>query len=175
MRLHLPARQNGRAWEGAAPDPLEDAALYEGVPLRRVMAWIIDVMILFFLAVGLWTLAGFVTVASLFTLAAALPLVIVAAAFLPLAYHSYFIGKHGASPGMAILDLEVRSWTGEQPDLMQGFLHSALFLVTVAPSTWLVLIVALMNERRRCLHDYLAGTVVVRASRLQERSGVAAA
>jgi uncharacterized RDD family membrane protein YckC len=34
------------------------------------------------------------------------------------------------------------------------------------PSTWLILLVAFFNARRRCLHDFLAGTVVVRASRL---------
>ena len=39
MRLHLPARAAGRAWDGAAaPDPLEDPLLYDGVTSRRVFA-----------------------------------------------------------------------------------------------------------------------------------------
>jgi uncharacterized RDD family membrane protein YckC len=174
MALHLPARAAGRAWDGAAPDPLDDRALYEGVTSRRVFAWFVDVTILVFLGFALWVVTMLVTAASLFTLSpVTIPLALLIAAFLPLLYNGYFIGKHGGTPGMALMDLEVRSWTGEQPDLAQGFLHSALFLVTVAPSTWLILVVAFMNERRRCAHDYLAGTVVIRASRLRERAGVA--
>lgn len=172
--LHLPARAAGRAWEGAAPDPLEDRALYEGLVSRRVFAWFIDLTILFFLGIALWTVAGLVTVASLFTLGPlAIPLALVLATLLPLLYNGYFVGRHGATPGMALLDLEVRAWDGTRPELAQGFLFAALYLVTVAPSTWLILLVAFMNERRRCAHDYLAGTVVVRASRLRERGGQA--
>ncbi|MEJ1994228.1 MAG: RDD family protein [Limibacillus sp.] len=172
MRLRLPERASGRAWEGgAAPDPLEDPQLYDGVPSRRVFAWLIDAMIMFFLIVAVWAVAGLVSVASFFTLGPlSILLAILTVAFLPVLYHGYFIGAHGASPGMALLDLEVRSWTGDRPEMLQGYLHAALFVVTVAPSTWIVLVVALMNERRRCLHDYLAGTVVVRASRLAERA-----
>lgn len=171
MRLHLPARSAGRAWtSGAAPDPLEDPALYDGVVLRRALAWMLDIMILFFLGVAIWLVAGLLTVASLFTLGPlTIPAAILAAAFLPLCYSGYFIGKHGGTPGMALFDLEVRSWTGDPPDLWQGFLHAALFIVTVAPSTWIILLAAFMNQRRRCLHDFLAGTVVVRAGRLAER------
>ena len=171
-RLYLPERATGRAWEGGgAPDPLEDPQLYEGVPSRRVFAWLIDAMIMLFLIVAIWALAGLVSVASLFTLGPlSIILAIFTVAFLPVLYHGYFIGAHGASPGMSLLDLEVRSWTGDPPELLQGYLHATLFVVTVAPSTWIVLLVAFMNERRRCLHDYLAGTVVVRASRLAERA-----
>ncbi|MEJ2026655.1 MAG: hypothetical protein P8X52_04105, partial [Limibacillus sp.] len=69
---------------------------------------------------------------------------------------------------LELLPLEVRPWIDRVFYVWASVF--ALFVVTVAPSTWIVLVVALMNERRRCLHDYLAGTVVVRASRLAERA-----
>lgn len=168
MKLHFPARSGDAAWEGEAPDPLRFPELYEGLALRRSLAWLLDMVILFFLAVTLWGLVGLVTVASFFALTPlTVPLGILMAAFLPLLYHSYFIGKTGASPAMALFDLEVRAWDGARASMAQGFLHSAIFFATVMPSTWLILLVAFLNPRRRCLHDFLAGTVVVRASRLR--------
>lgn len=168
MKLHFPARTGDAAWEGEAPDALEHPELYDGLALRRSLAWFLDMIVLFFLGVTLWGVVGLLTVASFFALTPlTVPLGILMAAFLPLLYHSYFIGKTGASPAMALFDLEVRSWNGSPASMAQGFLHSAIFFATVMPSTWLILVVAFLNTRRRCLHDFLAGTVVVRASRLR--------
>ncbi|MEE8534923.1 MAG: RDD family protein, partial [Kiloniellales bacterium] len=80
-------------------------------------------------------------------------------------YHSYFVGHDGATPGMRLLDVEIRVWTGRRPDYVQAFLVALLFYATVLPTSWLVLVVALFNERNRTLHDLLTGTLAVRRSR----------
>jgi uncharacterized RDD family membrane protein YckC len=67
---------------------------------------------------------------------------------------------------MMLLDLEVRAWDGRTPGYAQGLLMSAFFYLSIMTTTWLILVVALFNERRRCLHDFMAGTVVVRRERL---------
>lgn len=70
----------------------------------------------------------------------------------------------GAStqPSACGFDLEVRTWTGDVPDIAQGFLMAALFYATLAFTCLLILLVVLFNDRRRTVHDYLSGVVVVR-------------
>ena len=63
---------------------------------------------------------------------------------------------------MRLTGIEVRSWTGERPSYLQAFVQTILFYVTVYPTWSLVLVIALFNERRRTLHDILAGTLVIR-------------
>jgi uncharacterized RDD family membrane protein YckC len=57
----------------------------------------------------------------------------------------------------------VRSWTGGRPSYLQAFVQTAIFYVTVGATASLVLLFVLFSERRRTLHDFLAGTVAVRA------------
>jgi uncharacterized RDD family membrane protein YckC len=65
---------------------------------------------------------------------------------------------------MRLFDLEVRTWTGDVPDAWQGFLMAALFYATLAITCSLILLVVLFNDRRRTIHDYLSGVVVVRGA-----------
>ena len=88
-------------------------------------------------------------------------------AVLPVAYHTFFIGRDGATPGMRVFDLEVRSWNGRPPDTSQAFLTTVLFYASVSLTVWLVLLVPLFTDRNRTLHDILAGTIVLRRARLR--------
>ena len=108
-----------------------------------------------------WVLLWSLAIASLGLLS---PLLLILA-FIPVLYHTLSIGgPHSATPGMRLTGVEVRSWTGERPSYLQAFVQTVLFYVTVYPTWSLVLLIALFNERRRTLHDMLAGTLVVRPS-----------
>ncbi len=161
-RSNLPSLRTS-AWSHLPPDPLDAAGLYEGVALRRILAYGIDVCLLAVIGFVVWLLFGLISVLSFGLLT---PLAVLAGMVLPLAYHSFFLGRDAATPGMRLLDLELRSWTGKRPDYFQAFLQTALFYMTVVPTFWLVLLVALFNERRRTLHDLIAGTVVIRPGAL---------
>ena len=63
---------------------------------------------------------------------------------------------------MRVFDLELRSVYGERPSFLQALLQTALFYITVGITCSLILLVALFNRRWRTLHDFLAGTVMVR-------------
>ena len=90
------------------------------------------------------------------------PLVLLGAVVLPIAYHTYFIGSAGnATLGMRALGLRVAVWHGGNPGWAQALLQTLLFYATVPTTHGLVLLVAFFNERGRCLHDILCGTVVV--------------
>lgn len=147
------------AWEEAPPGPLERPGLYDGLAWRRVVGYLVDLAVLAVLYGCAWLIVGLVGVLSFGLLT---PFGVVLLAVLPVAYHGGCVGRWGATPGMRLMDLEVRDWTGAPPGYLQGFLAAALFYVSVAATMWLVLVVALLNDRRRTLHDFLAGIVVVR-------------
>lgn len=157
------------AWQGTAPDPLADPALYDGIRSRRVFGYFIDVAIIVVIAMAIWFALVF---AGIVTFGLLLPLVPIAVAVVPIAYHSLFVGgPRSATWGMQMFDVEVRSWTGHRPTLLQAFLMTALFLVSIGLTGFIILLVSLFNGRGRTAHDLLSGTVVIRRSALERRGG----
>ena len=147
-------------WKGVPPDPLAHPALYDGLVWRRLLAYLFDCAI-----IALLLMAGWVslTILGVLSFGLLLPLMPVLIALIPVVYHAVQVGgRHHATLGMRLFDLEVRSWTGGVPDVWQGFLMAALFYTTLALTCSLILLVVLFNDRRRTIHDYLSGVVVVR-------------
>ncbi|MBT6118989.1 MAG: RDD family protein [Rhodospirillaceae bacterium] len=146
-------------WGGAAPDPLDHPELYEGVLLRRTLAYLIDFVlsgILLLAVLILGKIAGLVTFGLLAPVAALIVLLT------PFAYFVWFTGgPRAATPGMRVFDLKLARWDGGSPDYIQAAVRTALFTVTVPTTSLLILIVMVLNDRRRALHDILSGTVVV--------------
>jgi uncharacterized RDD family membrane protein YckC len=141
------------------PDPAVPEA-YEGVLLRRVLAYFVDLCVIGVLWVLFWIVFAVLWVLSLGLLG---PLLWLLLGLIPLAYHTLLLsGPRSATVGMQLFDLELRSVTGERPGFLQALAQTALFYLTVGATCSLVLLVALLNRHKRTLHDLLAGTVVVR-------------
>jgi uncharacterized RDD family membrane protein YckC len=86
---------------------------------------------------------------------------------IPLTYYTLLVGgRYGATVGMRLLDLELRSWDGEPPVMLQALAHGLLFYLTIGATCSLVLLFALVNKRSRTLHDVLSGMLMVRSSGL---------
>ena len=153
-------------WRDAAPDPLDHPEYYDGVILRRVLGHIVDLLLICLLILALGVFFVVLGVLSLGLIW--IPLLMVSPA-VTLAYDAFQVaGRHSATLGMRLFGVEVRSWTGARPELAQAFLRALLFwgmsYMTATLLMWLVLGFALFNTRRRCLHDYLSGTVVIRSA-----------
>ena len=162
--FHLPSVAPGDAtWSEVPPDPLDEPDLYDGLLRRRVLGYGLDVMVIAVILAGLWLLLSVLTVLSFGLL---LPVQIVVLVLTPLAYHTWFVGHGGATPGMQVMDVEIRDWNGGRPSLFQAFLAAVLFYGTITPTIWLILLFALFNDMGRTLHDLLSGTIAVRHSRL---------
>ena len=132
---------------------------FEGIRSKRILAYLIDLCLVLALS-GAWWIIG--SVLSVFTLFAFWPLVAVGAVLLPLAYHTYFVGAPGnATPGMRVMGVRVMAWTGNEVSYPQALVQTLLFYATVAFTNGLILLVSFCNDRGRCLHDLLCGTVVV--------------
>jgi uncharacterized RDD family membrane protein YckC len=145
-----------------AYDPLTMPELFEGVLARRVVAFVIDVVVI---AVPALLVALFILVFGIFTLGLGWfffllywPGVVIWA----LLYYAVTFGSPAsATIGMRIMDLEMRTWYGAPAYALLGAVHAVVFWITCSALTPLVLLVAFFNTRRRLLHDMLVGTIVI--------------
>jgi uncharacterized RDD family membrane protein YckC len=144
-----------------AYDPLTQPELFEGVLARRVVAFVIDLVILGFpvmIASLFIFLFGIVTLGLGWLLS---PATVVWA----LLYYGFTFGSAAsATIGMRLMDLEMRTWYGAPADFLLGAVHAVVYWISVSALTPLILLVGLFNERRRLLHDMLVGTVVINTS-----------
>jgi uncharacterized RDD family membrane protein YckC len=145
-----------------AYDPAANPELFEGVLARRLIAFVIDLMII---AVPLMFAAIFIFMFGLATLGLGWalyflywPATVVWAIFY---YGMTFGAPASATIGMRVMDLEMRTWYGAPAYFVLGAVHAIAYWITISFLTPLVLLVGLLNDRRRLLHDILVGTVVV--------------
>jgi uncharacterized RDD family membrane protein YckC len=146
-------------------DPTTQPDLFRGVLMRRMIAFLID---LFVLAVPVILSVIFIAVFGLVTLGlgwALFWLVSPASVIWALVYYGATIGgPHSATIGMRMMDLELRTWYGASGYFVLGAVHAVCFWISVSVLSPFVLLVGLFNGRRRLLHDFLLGTVVINTS-----------
>ena len=127
-----------------------------GVRSRRVLAVCIDLLMVSILVAVLWIAAIVLTLGfALFFLPPLFPIV----AFF---YNGLSVsGRNMATPGMRAMDLEMRMHdNGGRVPFINAAAQAVLFYVS-----WFfppVFLVSLIDGEKRCLHDILAGVVVVR-------------
>ena len=145
-----------------AYDPEANPELFDGVLARRCIAFLIDVVII---AVPVLFAALFIFIFGLVTLGLGWLLFWLlwpATVIWAIVYYGLTFGSPAsATIGMRVMDLEMRTWYGTPAYFMLGAVHAVVFWVTVSAITPLILLVCLFNERRRCLHDILVGTVII--------------
>lgn len=145
-----------------AYDPWLQPELFRGVLTKRFFAFLIDLVVLsipIILAVIFITLFGVVTLGLgwfLFWLISPFSVI-----WALLYYGTSLGGPNGATIGMRMMDIQMRTWTGDKPYFLLGATHAVLYWVSVSVLTPLVLLVGLFNGRRRLLHDIVLGTVIV--------------
>jgi len=143
---------------GGTPDPITHPDAYRGILAARVFAFFADMAILFIVFIAVSILSG---ILGLFTFG----LLNFGGLLLPIVFFAYFTitlgAEDSATPGMKWQGIEMRTWKGTRPSYLQAFIHTVLFYVTGAVSFLLYILVPIFNARRRCLHDYLSGSVFV--------------
>ena len=145
------------------PSPYEDEQFYAGVPARRFVAFLIDLVIaalLMTLIVVVGAVVGFLTFGVGWLIAA---LLFVAADFL---YRWLTISTGSATWGMTLAGIELRDRRGERLDVGQAFVHTAAFYAVgvgglIAIPIILNLLVMFLSPHRRLIHDFLLGTVAI--------------
>ncbi len=134
------------------PDPARQAGFYDGVTLKRGLAWVIDTIV-----IGLLTLLISVfTIVGLFMM----PLIFLLVGFI---YRWISLAGGSATPGMRLMAIEFRNVSGERLDAGTAFLHTLGF--TILTSTMLLQLISIVlmfvNERGQGLTDMVLGTVAL--------------
>lgn len=136
------------------PDPEFDPQFYEGVPLKRLLAWFVDGLIV--------SIACIATI--VFTFGIGFFLFAVIFFLMNIGYRWFFVSKNSATLGMQVFGIEIRNGKGEKLTSQEAFWHSFLFIALFIIFTLLAVVSAgmmLMNVRGQGLHDYLLGTTAI--------------
>jgi uncharacterized RDD family membrane protein YckC len=144
-----------------AYDPDRQLGLFYHVIRRRCVAFIVDAILILLL-----TAIGFVAVFVLGVLTLGLAWLLFGLIFpvIGLGYNAVTIGgRNSATVGQRMMGLEVRMWNGGKVTPLIAAFHALLFWFSLAVFCP-ILLWAFFDPRKRCLHDILAGVVVINRS-----------
>ena len=145
-----------------AYDPATHPELFEGVLARRVVAFVIDVIVI---AVPVVVVAMFIFVFGLVTFGlgwALYWLLSPASVIWALFYYGITLGSPAsATLGMRAMEIEMRTWYGAPAYFVLGAVHAVVYWISVSVLTPFVLLVGFFDARKRLLHDMLVGTVII--------------
>jgi uncharacterized RDD family membrane protein YckC len=142
---------------------LDDIRAYDGVRTRRVMAFLVDYLIVGLLVIPFAILVFFLGLLT-FGLAWSLFAILVPAVAILYVWNTLG-GRSQATVGMRMMDIRLDRLDGRPIDGMTAVVHSVLFWAANVILTPLILLASLFTDRKRTVHDLLLGTVVTRSDR----------
>jgi Predicted membrane protein/domain len=148
-----------------AYDPLTNPELFDGVLARRMIAFVIDAVVI---TVPIIFAALFILVFGLITLGLGWVLFWIwwpAAVVWALVYYGITLGSpQSATIGMRVMDIQMRTWYGAPCYFLLGAIHPVLYWISVTMLSPFVLLIGPFNARKRLLHDFVLGTVIINNS-----------
>lgn len=135
------------------PDPEYQAEFYTMTVPKRLVAWVIDSILIVLLCVGAVFLTAFV---GLFIW----PLLYLVIGFV---YRAATLSNGSATLGMRFAGIELRDLTGRRLDGQQAVLHTAGYTLSIAIPVLQVISIIMMltTAKGQGLSDLLLGTVVL--------------
>ena len=135
------------------PDPQTHPELYQDLITKRLLAWMVDALIII----------GLVAVAVLATVLVALFFLPVVALAVSIGYRWVMLARYGATLGMMLVGVRLRHLDGREPDPVIAFWHAAIFSLGMFFVVPQVVSVALMftTAYRQGLNDVILGTTLV--------------
>ena len=139
------------------PDPVHDAAFYEGVTARRLVAFLIDVVAIGALSAAAILLFGVMTLGFGFLAAAPVALTV---SFI---YRAGALAVWSATPGMALTGIEMRRFDGQPFGAVEAIGHTILFLLMFALVVPQIVSIAMLTLATpgRALHDFPFGAAAI--------------
>lgn len=141
------------------PDPLTNFRLYSGVRTKRLLAFLLDVVIL---AILTFMAGAIIFVLGILTLGLGWLLYAILWPVLALVYCAFTLGgPNSATLGMQAMGIEMRQVDGSRMTPALAAVHSILFYASVSILTPFITLICLFTDRKRLLQDLLIGTVVI--------------
>ncbi|WP_237151598.1 RDD family protein [Oryzibacter oryziterrae] len=153
-----------RTYNGAdyIVEPMSGDRLLAGVRTRRIIAFLIDAVLIALLTFGVGVLVFFL---GIVTLGLGWLLYPILWPVVALVYCAFTMGgPNSATVGMRTQGLEVRFLDGSRMNPGIAAIHAVLFYASVSLLTPFIVLVALVSDRKRLLHDLVLGTIVVNRS-----------
>ncbi|MBZ9694359.1 RDD family protein [Mesorhizobium sp. CO1-1-9] len=142
---------------------LDDVRAFEGVRTRRILAFVLDYLIVGLLSIPVAILVFFL---GLLTLGLGWMLFGVLVPAVAILYiWNTLSSADQATTGMKMMGIRLDRLDGTRIDGLTAVVHSVLFWAGNVILSPLVLLVTLFSDRKRTLHDLLLGTVVSRTGR----------
>lgn len=141
------------AYSSRLPDPSREPAFYDGVLVKRGLAWVVDLVVITVLTL----LAGVVTLSIALFL---FPLFFLAIGAL---YRVATIARGSATWGMRLMGIELRGHDGGRLDPLGAALHVGGYYASMAfvvPALASVAAMA-MTSKRQGLTDLILGTAAI--------------
>ncbi|NNK79063.1 MAG: RDD family protein [Litoreibacter sp.] len=137
----------------ALPDPDTQAGFYDGVAVKRLLAWVVDTVLIALATIVVATLPLFI---GWFFL----PFIFLVLSIL---YRAGTIASASATPGMRVFNVELRNNQGMHLTGGEAVVHTLGYLVCTAfflPQMISVLMI-LLTARGQALHDVITGTALI--------------
>jgi uncharacterized RDD family membrane protein YckC len=91
-------------------------------------------------------------------------LIVVISSIVIIIYHIFFLATAGRTPGKAFMGLRVLTTGGNRVSFVRAVLRLVGYVLSALP-IFAGFVLVLLDDRRQCFHDKLAGTYVVYAWR----------
>ncbi|AJE47659.1 RDD family protein [Celeribacter indicus] len=135
------------------PDPAAQSAFYDAVPTKRLLAFVVDLIVTVVIAALIVPLTAFIGIFFF-------PVLVAVVGF---AYRVVTLANASATLGMRLMGIEFRTARGERFDLGMAVLHTGLFTVWCSIGLAQVVSVVLMltTARKQGLSDLILGTAAI--------------
>ena len=135
------------------PDPQIQPQFYDGVPTKRLLAWVVDTLVITALVLVMIPFTAFI---GLFFL----PLLYIILGF---AYRVVTLSRGSATWGMRLMAIELRDMRDQPLDAGTAFVHTLGYTVSVmfTPLQLISMVLMLSTERRQGLTDMVLGTAAL--------------
>ncbi len=145
------------AMRTALPDPDSQSVFYDGIPTKRLFAWIVDVVLIFVMMLIL----SIVTLSVAFWL---WPFFWAVTSFL---YRWITLGSGSATLGMRLMNIELRGPTGARLTSQEAMFHTGLYIgCFIVPIVQVLSIGSIaLSPRKQSVPDHLLGTAAINKPR----------
>ncbi|WP_136635400.1 RDD family protein [Pseudooceanicola onchidii] len=135
------------------PDPYHQPEFYADVPVKRLLAWVVDAVLIGLLVAVIIPFTAFI---GLFFL----PVLFLILGFL---YRWTTIANGSATWGMRLMAIELRDGYGRRLDAGMAFMHTLGYTISLAFPILQVISIGLMltGARKQGLTDNVFGTVAI--------------
>ncbi len=140
------------------PDPVTQAEFYTDVTFKRLIAFIVDSLLILLISVAIVPFTAFTAVFFFPVLGF----------FVSLIYRSVSLANSSATPGMRLMGIEFRTINGERMTLGLAVAHTVIFMVSLSMVVPQVISIILMltGTRGQSLGDLMLGVAAInRAAR----------